>query len=314
MAPRTPPPRPTLDLEALRDARRRWPPLALDDEAAAAGRRLQARDPSSLLVLTWNVWFDELCASDRQQALMRSVLAAAPDVACFQEVVPAFLDALRGSPALRAVYDISPQDIESYGCAMLVRRDLRPQFSLQPLPTEMGRSLLSAVFTARYPGLVVTTAHLESLTNRRLRREQLLLAAAALRPYPQAVLCGDFNFDDTKNWGDWRFREDRGATRATLENEVLQEVLPDYVDTWREVHPEDPGYTFDGATNGVCIPDSQERMRYDRLMSKRGTHGLVPRSAWLLGQEPMNEWGVRPSDHYGLAVELALEVAAPERS
>lgn len=87
----------------------------------------------------------------------------------------------------------------------------------------------------------------------------------------------------------------RMSAQLRLENHVLREVLPDFVDAWRAVHPEDPGYTFDGETNPICVPDGKERMRYDRLMvsAARGSR-LRASGAELLGTEEISacDWGL----------------------
>jgi len=280
-----------------------WPDLLLEEEAAAAAQVLAGRPLSCLRVLTWNVWFDAVCAAERQAALLREVLSAAPDVACFQEVLPEFAEAVRGSEALTAVYRASPQGVEPYGCMLLVRHDLQPTFGVQPLPSRMCRTLLWARCGGRCPGLTIATTHLESLNSAPARRRQLEEAARFLQEREGAVLCGDFNFDDEKTWGDWRLPEP-ALRPEELENRVLGELLPDFADTWREVHPEDRGYTFDGEENPVCVRDRGERMRYDRLLARRGPGGLAPLAAELLGRGPIDSSGMRPSDHYGLLVEL----------
>jgi len=271
VSPPQTPPRRTRPPNILEACSQKWPALNLAAEAELASAILRDRPSSRLRVITWNVWFDSLCAHDRQLALMRELLSAAPDVVCLQEVLPGFLHALRGCEALKSVYEISPQDVGAYGCVILARHDLQPSFIEQRLPTNMGRTLLSAECGAggRCGGLVVMTTHLESLNNRGWRREQLEIAAKTLAGCPAAVLCGDFNFDDTKTWGDWR-RKAPANGPTELENEVLKELLPDFSDTWRTVWPEDPGYTMDGEENGVCVPDSQVRSQSSYKRERRG--------------------------------------------
>lgn len=303
-AARTKPRPPALDLKKAE----RWPQLAVSaDSALAAAAALAERQPSQLRVLTWNVWFDEFYGPLRQLALVRELLAAAPDVACLQEVVPAFANVIRQSAELTTVYDVSPQDVAPYGCLMLVRKDFRPQFGLQALPTRMGRSLLFAVCGERCPGLLLATVHLESLSNQPMRRDQLKHTVVLLRKHRASVLCGDFNFDDAQTWGDWRLSRPQ-FPRDRLENHVLQEVLPSFCDAWRVVHPDLPGKTFDGDANPLCVHDRQERMRYDRLMAC----GLLPVAAEMLGTADIacDIEGLKPSDHFGLLVDL--DVPGPE--
>lgn len=282
-----------------------WPPLELEAAAVQdAIRVLASRPPTELRVVTWNVWFDRLLGHARQHWLFEELLAAAPDVICLQEVLPVFAAGVRESQALNAIYAMSPQGVSPYGTMMLVRHDLAPQFDAIRLPTHMARTLLEARCEARIPGLHLMTTHLESLDNEDTRRKQLRRAATALSGSPPALLCGDFNFDDTKTYGDWLRRLPQRAPDE-LENNVLSEVLPEFVDVWRDVHPDDPGYTFDGATN-PAVQTRQNRMRLDRVMFRGGEAGWRPQAIAMLGTQPRDDRGTRPSDHYGLVVDLAL--------
>jgi len=297
-----------IDFKALN----RWPALCLEREVEVAQQILQARPENMLRVVTWNVWFDPLYAHQRQRALFQEVLKVAPDVVCLQEVLPGFAEVVRKCPDLLALYDVSPCDVQPYGVMLLVRRELGAVFSDMWLSSNMARRLVSAELKGRWPGMFITTAHLESLNARGLRKQQLAEAARWMRGRSHCFLCGDFNFDDTKTWGDWK--EDRNVHAVEdLENHILQEELPDYVDCWRECRPKDAGYTFDGLTNPVNCPDPGERMRYDRVMASRG--GYAPKSADILGAEALDEakdWGLRPSDHFGVLIDLEVLEACSE--
>lgn len=317
------------------------------------GLTLPPLGETSLTVVTWNVWFAPHEADARMDALFSEVLTAAPDVLCLQEVLPELAASVRASVALCAAYEISPNDIEFYGCLMLVRRSLRPSFGEVAFPSRMGRTLLIA--ECRHPTsgipLAVATAHLESLANAPTRARQLATAHEALSGHERALLLGDFNFDATQNFGDWRelpprpqrpTREDDSEDdepyvgpvrmeRPPLENQVLADRLPDYVDAWPALRgDDDPGHTFDGAANPY-VSDPQERMRYDRVMLK----GVQPTSIRMLGtgssSRPDAANGtahhgsastqaddgdasvgpgiVVPSDHYGLCTVVALTPA-----
>merc|ERR1711988_726955 len=128
----------------------------------------------------------------------------------------------------------------------------------------MARKLLVAESHGRCPGLCVATVHLESLGNAPTRRDQLEWISSLLSEQTHCVLCGDFNFDSSQNYGEW-FPNNRAAP---LENDVLAELLPDFVDAWpaiHAIHGDNEGFTFDGVLNSHCVPDMQERMRYDRI-------------------------------------------------
>lgn len=286
-----------LDLVAMR----RFDLPTLHAEAAAARTALQHRSRSRLRVVTWNVWFDDLCKSERMAALLREVFSMAPDVACLQEVLPELAQALRACGWLTDVYDISPFDVGAYGCMMLVRKDLQAEFVEVPLTTLMDRNLVLATCKAGLPGLSFATTHLESLNSEKVRRRQLEEAAQALRNKPCAILCGDFNFDATQTYGDWRLSAP-ARKPEDLENRVLQEVLPAFVDVWPAVNTE-VGYTFDGLVNPRCCHDVDERMRYDRIMV-RGS--VAPFAASLLGTKAINHSGIMPSDHFGVMADFDI--------
>ena len=86
-----------------------------------------------------------------------------------------------------------------------------------------------------------------------------------------------------------------------LENKLtLDTVLPRRIDYWPVVHPNLTGVTFDGANNQPAVQDTQEMMRYDRIMVR----GFQPNDAMLQGTDAINTWGLRPSDHYGVCVMI----------
>ena len=76
-----------------------------------------------------------------------------------------------------------------------------------------------------------------------------------------------------------------------------------WVDVWASLKPDEPGLTFDGQTNPVCVRDPYEQMRYDRVMLK-GTSSFCPIDICMVGTAPINEDGLKPSDHYGLQLLL----------
>ena len=270
-----------------------------DSVTDTASRVMECRPISSIRVVTWNVWFSSHQMDERTAEMVSTVMQEAPDVLCLQEVVPRVEAALRSCGALSKLYTFSPFSISSYGMLMLVRPSLSPIFSNVALPTHMGRSLLIARCVADGRSLSVATVHLESLASAPIRRKQLSVAAAEL-PTSEGprILCGDFNFDSSQNWGDWRFDT---SQRLPLENAVLHRTLGGkWLDTWPALYPAEPGLTFDGSTN-PHVSDHCERMRYDRVMAA----GLQPCEAALLGTSP-SVAGIVPSDHYGLRVDLEL--------
>merc|ERR1712232_629155 len=60
---------PCSKLAAILD--RAWSVPSLEAEVAAAGICLRERRSSQMRVVTWNVWFDTMCAETRQFALLQ---------------------------------------------------------------------------------------------------------------------------------------------------------------------------------------------------------------------------------------------------
>jgi tyrosyl-DNA phosphodiesterase 2 len=132
-----------------------------------------------------------------------------------------------------------------------------------------------------------------------------MIAEKILAPYDTAILVGDFNFDSTRNFnegGDYLGYICALVILTRLENEVLVEILPQYVDTWPLLHPNDKGYTYDSEVNSVI--KHYEQMRYDRVMIRSKT--WVPTHISLLGNQPIKT-NLFPSDHFGLCATFTKE-------
>ena len=273
----------------------------LDDAAGAGSARGLAARRGALRVVTWNVWFSERRQGERRALLLRELAREDPDVVGLQEVTDDVAARLRRHAGLVGRYAVSPNEVQGYGAVLLVRRALAPAFSELPLATKMGRTCVFAELSALAPRRVaVATVHLESLDEERRRRAQLRAIAAALAPFDSAALFGDFNFDDRATWGDWRPGRRKRPRKAALENEVLAEELPDYVDAWPRLFPGDRGLTFDGARN-ANVRDPGERMRYDRVVVRAARLA----DASLLGTRPDGD-GLFVSDHFGLRVDMDI--------
>ena len=167
----------------------------------------------------------------------------------------------------------SGASVAPYGVLVLCRRALLPEFRIHELPTHMDRRLVTCTIAgssgsggggggggghrgeggagAGAPQMwaaVVGSVHLESLNSAALRRGQLAAAAVKLselaalpHPHPQVqapvlgVLCGDFNFDDRRNFG-------RPVGEGPLENSENMAALAErggqrWHDAWLQHRP-----------------------------------------------------------------------------
>lgn len=323
-------------------------PIPVDTPEWQEAAKLPKEETSDRLrVISFNVWFDSFYFEDRLDALVKILLSSGGDVVCLQEVTRRFETALRASKIVSGIYELSPFAINPYGVMILARKTLAPTFREVPFPSEMWRKLLICELgsseggggTGLPPwlqGSAVATVHLESLDTASYRRRQLQVSSKELGTYSgRCVLCGDFNFDDTQERGEWRQEGALGKSAAAtparstpLENEVLLEVFGEsFADQWPLLRPGERGATFDGGTNPQCVRDPLEIMRYDRMMLSTG--GLPPLGSlgrkvkhvggavspdpsvlWkgsairMLGTEAINDIGIKPSDHYGLELDI----------
>ena len=87
-------------------------------------------------------------------------------------------------------------------------------------------------------------------------------------------------------------------------NQTTPVDLP-LVDVWPEVHPDDPGFTFDPDRNALAraLSVSGRRQRIDRIL----VAGLQAQRASLVGVDP---GALPPSDHHGVLADLVVEGAS----
>jgi len=246
--------------------------------------------PAKLALLTWNVWFDDWCSLDRNLHIFEHCQALAPDVMCFQEATPRFLQMLRRHPLVDE-YHISDEtqactEVKPYGALLLLRRSVwpqRPHFKKYRLSTFMDLSLFLSEVPFEGSIWTFSTVHLESLNNAELRETQLAEIAHVLHgPVSQGpkVLAGDFNFCRHRNFAEilaHRHGYSLGRSpsaealhmqhpsRPDLENAMINRTLGSkFVDAWPALHPEEKGWTFDSEINTNL--HQYEQMCYDRIV------------------------------------------------
>jgi endonuclease/exonuclease/phosphatase family metal-dependent hydrolase/uncharacterized protein (UPF0248 family) len=98
-----------------------------------------------------------------------------------------------------------------------------------------------------------------------------------------------------------------------------QDELVDYAnfkDLWKELHPDEAGYTFDPQRNPLAMLMSLESKpaRFDRILLRRDLASATHISAIdLFGCEPVRDTNgnIFPSDHFGIRAVLVLEDTKP---
>lgn len=304
-----------------------------------------AAEATVFSVLTWNVFF----APRRWDARMRAILTQceehAPDVLCFQEVLPSFLALLHEQDWLTrhdyVASTLDPQALAPYGVLSLAKRRHRPTFETRNLPSRMGRKLLLTQLLQgdkeeeRGTSWTVGNVHLESLDSASVRAQQLELAGKVLRETAaeNVVLCGDFKYVRRYNGvclcvrsnpnkcfslippGPFHsFCSERNYDpdpQTPLENDVLAAALPEFQDLWPTLQKDKAGYTFDGTRNDLIdMPRPDPQMRYDRVLwKKEGQGGSVwrPRDIELVGTSQAEGGGGFLSDHFALLATFDRE-------
>ncbi|WP_405441254.1 poly(A) polymerase [Streptomyces niveus] len=253
----------------------------------------------SLRVLTWNTLWDRYDSDRVRTAERRPLLLAAleesdADIIALQEVERELLVMLLNAPWVRASYTVGSapdgRDVDDNGLLLLSRLPVR-EAGHHVLGSHKAVTALT-VETAAGP-LVVAATHLSSDHSKdgadRRRNELASLAEGLGGIDADVILLGDFN--DGSGGGE--------GPAAAL----------GLRDAWSEVYgSEDSTPTFDPVANPLAAVASLSGRagRLDRVLL-RGS-GVVAAGAALRGDTPDGR-GLYISDHYGVAVDVALGAA-----
>ncbi len=255
--------------------------------AHADDRNNAAVERDGLTVATYNIWFNDLFAERRYQAIADLLSREMPDVMVFQEVTPTALALFLDQPWVRVRYQraaVTGDDVGNYGMLVLSRLPVN-RVTYTRLPTRLARGFLQAEFTINGRRLVICSVHLESGKRAtRVRARQWRTVVRALRGADDVVVLGDFNMRDS-------------------ENDLID---PSYRDLWQTLRPRDEGFTEDTSINLMRydMKDKHRHVRFDRVLLKGAAWSGA--SIGLLGTEPISSDLPRifPSDHFGVLARL----------
>jgi len=246
----------------------------------------------TLTLATYNIWFGDHFTRQRYQAIADLLAAQKPDFIALQEVTPERLPFFLDIPWLRDNYfctDIDGSTLGDYGVMIFSRLPLK-SVRVTPMLSLMGRQLLVAEAQVNGTLLHVASVHLESTQSMAVvRGHQLRQMFEELASAQHVVLMGDFNF-----CAEWK------AENARID--------PDYLDAWKYLCGDEPGYTEDTAINKMryLVKGKHKQVRFDRVLVKSAS--WRPKSIDLLGTKPISpdKPDVFPSDHFGLVCKLAV--------
>ena len=240
-----------------------------------------------LTIATLNVWFADYYFEQRCRATLSLLESLQPDVITLQEVTPAFLAEMQKTSWIQGSYslsDIYGDSVDPYGVIILSKLPIR-SWEFLPLPSTMGRSLVTARAELSQKSIMVASVHLESKTQAApTRTKQLARVFSLLDAEPNVILTGDFNFCST--WD---------------ENRQLD---PTYQDVWSVLHPADSGFSEDTDRNTMRLhfTGKRKQVRFDRILLRSEESGWQAESIQLTGTEPIQDAtpDIFPSDHFGL--------------
>ncbi|KAB1219700.1 Tyrosyl-DNA phosphodiesterase 2 [Morella rubra] len=266
---------------------------------------------STLKILSYNVWFQDVEIDERMGAFGDLIQFYSPDVICFQEVTPYIYETFRQSSWWKA-YNCSVSEemavMRPYFCMQLSKLPVK-SFNRKPFSkSKMLRELCMAEIEVGGKPLVVATSHLESpcpappkwdQMHSEERVAQAKEALNLLKKFPNVIFGGDMNWDDD-----------------------LDGQLPlsgGWVDAWAELRHRENGWTYDTSSNPMLSANRPLQKRLDRFVCN--LHDFELNAINMIGTEAIpgvsyckeKRMGRRvqrlmlpvlPSDHYGLLLKV----------
>jgi endonuclease/exonuclease/phosphatase family metal-dependent hydrolase len=258
---------------------------------------------SRLRVLSWNLWARFGPWEARQPAILATIAALDPDIACLQEAWSAPESSMAALVAERLgfqhAYSCNDEGPVHSGNAIVSRWPIL-RTSWRPLPAEgepdERRTVLFAEIDGPRGAIQVFCTHLNwRFDHSAVRQAQVRLIGGFVdecrpRDYPP-ILTGDMNAAPDSD----EIRILTGRTAVAAPKLVFH-------DAW-EVAGEGPGMTWSN-DNPYAALDLEPTRRIDYVFAgwpKGGGRGHIVR-AEVIGRDPIG--GVVPSDHYGVVAEL----------
>ncbi|KAJ3054231.1 hypothetical protein HK097_002347 [Rhizophlyctis rosea] len=255
---------------------------------------------SSIKILTYNIWFDNLYLPHRWLAILSLIAKHQPEVVCIQEATEGFINLLKNDAVARERYIVLKNFVEGswYGCLILVDRtklDIVRATSVT-FPTQMGRALIVVEVIGKkdvsnLPLCRIATSHFESMHySSETRFQQFTIASQIVKdtsisnPFI-SVVCGDTNLE--------------------LPNEVDLPQQVGFRDSWLDTHPEEEvGHTW-GITYPKMMRGEERPRKLDRVLYLE-KEGVKVVNIGLVGDQPVEVDGhsIYPSDHIGIVAEF----------
>jgi endonuclease/exonuclease/phosphatase family metal-dependent hydrolase len=296
------------------------PAFGSSNISSSSNNATSASTVTDVTILTYNVLFDApdeagrfdsatLEPEARLQCALDVIERANADIVCLQEVTKATLAVLLSCEFVRERYYVSDvvdasggggETVTPYGQVTLAKR----AFEMSVLVLSSVKRVTATRFQIGSHTVLLCNVHLPSSVgkngaSRRMQHLNSVLSLAEQDRADHVLIVGDTNMEPT-------------------------ETIPTFDDAWLVLgRSDEQGFTFDPERNPTAKITSMRGVsrRYDRVLfhSRRGS--IAPHAAALSGthtispqhyQSARRTLALCPSDHYALAVTLAL--SADERS
>lgn len=261
--------------------------------------------------------FNTLCdwhASDRIQTekrlpeIARHLHVAQADIIAIQEATPILLEHLLDRDWMRNYWiseRLPGEHLQPYGVLLLSRFP----FTLVEHSFSTHKRVLVGTWQWGERPLNVATLHLPSDFADRAREQrhsQLTKVLTYLNSLPgDGILAGDFN------------------TRGDDLDELVHQL--GWIDLWQQLHPREPGYTFDPRSNPLAASNSRSGRgaRFDRILLRNPDKTWQAKTILPWSPSPILPWSrcaielfacepvpgtegqLYPSDHFGLRASFA---------
>jgi poly(A) polymerase len=238
---------------------------------------------------------DKIATDRRLPAILHELHQTQADIIALQEVTPTSIAVILATDWVKDYYiteAASANNIKPYGNLIMSRFP----FELVEHQFSGHKRVLVGKWQINDRSIHLANVHLTSDRGENAlekRRRQLATVLGYLQQqFGDCFIVGDFN------------------TRANEQDEIVN--YAEFKDMWKELHPTEPGYTFDPQRNPLAMLMSLEGKpaRFDRILLHRDSASTTQISTVdLFGCEPIPDTNgkIFPSDHFGIRGVLSLE-------
>lgn len=267
---------------------------------------LSSVNSQSLTIVSFNVLCnlyeaEKIQTEKRLPVIVEHLRKCNADIIAIQEATPPLVQLLLSQDWVKDYYiseSSAATTVKTYGNLLLSRLP----FTLVEHQFAENKRVLVGTWQINEEFFHVAVVHLTSDYAKNAldkRKHQLSTIIKYLQQYSgSCLIVGDFNI------------------KGDEQTEVLTEA--GFVDVWREVNPDDPGYTFDPERNSLAALMSLYGIpaRLDRILLKSQNQNWISQSMNLFACEPLEnlEATIFPSDHFGIRAVLGFSASSSASS